>query len=194
MTPEISAAMPAADTASDANSNAAASFLAFNNTEGDDSEMNDEMSTRAVITKGMTLTGDLQSDGDLDFRGTMNGNITIQGKLKLTGNVQGNSKAADIIVDESVRVIGDLNSDGNVSVGKGVVAIGNISASSATISGAVQGDIDVQGPVILEASAIVMGNIKSKSVQINNGAVVEGMCSQTYADVNPTAFFEEFKK
>ena len=62
------------------------------------------------------------------------------------------------------------------------------------IAGAVKGDIDVRGPVILDASAIVMGNIKSKAVQINNGAVIEGMCSQCYADVNPTAFFDEYKK
>ena len=45
-----------------------------------------------------------------------------------------------------------------------------------------------------DTSAIVMGNIKSKSVQINNGAVIEGMCSQCYAEVNPTSFFEEIKK
>ena len=43
-------------------------------------------------------------------------------------------------------------------------------------------------------STIVMGDIKSKSVQINNGAVVEGMCSQCYAQVNPTDFFKEFEK
>ena len=29
--------------------------------------------------------------------------------------------------------------------------------------------------------------------QINNGAVIEGMCSQCYADVNPTSFFDEYK-
>ena len=63
----------------------------------------------------------------------------------------------------------------------------------AAIAGAVKGDIDVRGPVILDASAIVMGNIKSKSVQINNGAVIEGMCSQCYADVSPTAFFDDYK-
>ncbi|MBE5829190.1 MAG: polymer-forming cytoskeletal protein, partial [Butyrivibrio sp.] len=39
----------------------------------------------------------------------------------------------------------------------------------------------------------VMGNIKSQSVQINNGAVIEGMCSQAYADVNPSEFFEGLK-
>ena len=51
----------------------------------------------------------------------------------------------------------------------------------------------MKGPVILDSSAIVMGDIKSKSVQINNGAVVEGMCSQCYADVNPSAFFDDYK-
>ncbi len=39
-----------------------------------------------------------------------------------------------------------------------------------------------------------MGNIKSKSVQINNGAVIEGMCSQCYAELSPTAFFNDVKK
>ena len=38
-----------------------------------------------------------------------------------------------------------------------------------------------------------MGNIKSKSVQINNGATLEGNCSQCYADVSPTSFFDEYK-
>ncbi len=79
-------------------------------------------------------------------------------------------------------------------MGQSTVIIGNVFATSAVIAGAIKGDIDVRGPVILDASAIVMGNIKSKSVQINNGAVIEGMCSQCYAEVNPTSFFDELKK
>ena len=59
------------------------------------------------------------------------------------------------------------------------------------IAGAVKGDIDVKGPVVLDSSAIVMGNIKSKSVQINNGAVIEGLCSQCYAEVSPSNFFKD---
>ena len=62
------------------------------------------------------------------------------------------------------------------------------------IAGAIKGDIDVHGPVVLDTTAIVMGNIRSQSVQINNGAVIEGMCSQVYAEVNPSAFFEELRK
>ena len=68
--------------------------------------------------------------------------------------------------------------------------IGNVTSSSAVIAGAIKGDIDVQGPVVVDTSAVIMGNIKSRSVQINNGAVIEGFCSQTYADIDVQGLFE----
>lgn len=147
----------------------------------------------AVVTEGMTITGDIVSEGSMELIGTVNGNLDILGKLNITGTIQGNSKAAEIFA-EGAKITGEVNSLGSVKIGQSSVVIGNITATSAVVAGAVKGDIDVQGPVILDTTAIVMGNIKSKSVQINNGAVIEGMCSQCYADVNPTSFFEEFKK
>ncbi|MDE6405452.1 MAG: polymer-forming cytoskeletal protein [Lachnospiraceae bacterium] len=147
----------------------------------------------AVVTEGMTITGDIVSEGSMELIGTVNGNLDILGKLNITGTIQGNSKAAEIYA-EGAKITGEVNSLGSVKIGQSSVVIGNIAATSAVVAGAVKGDIDVQGPVILDTTAIVMGNIKSKSVQINNGAVIEGMCSQCYADVNPTSFFEEFKK
>ena len=147
----------------------------------------------AVVTEGMTITGDVVSEGSMELIGTVNGNLDILGKLNITGTIQGNSKAAEIYA-EGAKITGEVNSLGSVKIGQSSVVIGNITATSAVVAGAVKGDIDVQGPVILDTTAIVMGNIKSKSVQINNGAVIEGMCSQCYADVNPTSFFEEFKK
>lgn len=146
----------------------------------------------AVITAGMVITGDISTEGSIDVIGTINGNVDALGKLNITGRIVGNSKAAEIYA-ESAKINGEIVSEGAVKVGASAVIIGNISATSAAIAGAVKGDIDVKGPVILDASAIVMGNIKSKSVQINNGAVIEGMCSQCYADVSPTSFFDEYK-
>ena len=146
----------------------------------------------AVITAGMVITGDVNSEGSMDLVGTINGNIDILGKLNITGYINGNSKAAEIFA-EGAKINGEIVSEGSVKIGASTVVIGNISATSAAIAGAVKGDIDVKGPVILDSSAIVMGNIKSKSVQINNGAVIEGMCSQCYADVSPTSFFDDYK-
>ncbi len=152
--------------------------------------MSDEV---AVITAGMKITGDLVSDGSMDVIGAIQGNIDIMGKLNVTGEIVGNSKASEFYA-ENAKITGEVRSEGSIKIGQSSVIIGNVFASSAVIAGAVKGDIDVHGPVILDTTAIVMGNIKSKSVQINNGAVIEGLCSQCYADVNPTSFFEEFKK
>lgn len=152
-----------------------------------------EISTdTAVITAGMTITGDISSSGNMDLIGNINGNIEILGKLNVTGSINGNSSAAEIYA-EAAQINGEVKSKGSVKIGQSSVVIGNIFATSAVIAGAVKGDIDVHGPVVLDTSAIVMGNIKSKSVQINNGAVIEGMCSQCYAEVSPTSFFSDVK-
>lgn len=149
--------------------------------------VSDEVS---VITANMIVNGNMVSIGSLEVIGVINGNIKVNGELSISGEINGNSEASTIIMT-GARVNGDVTSDGSVKVGSKAVVRGNIYANSAVISGAVKGDIDVHGPVILDSTAIVMGNIKSKTVQINNGAAIEGMCSQCYAEVNPSAFFNE---
>ena len=146
-----------------------------------------------IIISGMTVKGDITSEGSLDVRGCINGNITIKGKLEVTGTIEGNSSADEVFAD-GAQITGEVKSNGSVKIGEGSVIKGNITATSAVVAGAVKGDIDVQGPVILDTTAIIMGNIKSKSIQINNGAVIEGLCSQCYADVSPMSFFGDDKK
>lgn len=141
----------------------------------------------------MVIQGDVSSKGSLDLMAVVNGNIDVLGKLNITGTLNGNVRAAEIVANQA-KLTGEVVSEGAVEIGQGSVVIGNITAMSAVIAGAVKGDIDVHGPVVLDASAIVMGNIKSKTVQIMNGAVIEGMCSQCYADINPTSFFDEYKE
>ena len=153
----------------------------------EDTEVLDET---AIITAGMTLNGDISARGNVDILGKVKGKVELLGKLNVSGTIEGDSKAAEVFAD-GAHITGMIVAEGTVKIGQNSVVIGNVEASSAVIAGAVKGDIDVKGPVILDASAIVMGNIKSKSVQINNGAVIEGMCSQCYAEVNPTDFFND---
>ncbi len=158
----------------------------------------DEMETgnyseeTSVITGGMVVNGDVESVGSLDLIGKVNGDVSVKGKLNITGHIVGNSEAKEVFA-ENAKITGNVTSESSVKIGAGTVVVGNISAFSAAIAGAVKGDIDVHGPVILDSTAIVMGNIRSKSVQINNGAALEGVCSQAYAEVSPTAFFDDYK-
>lgn len=194
---EVAEAAPAAEEAIDLDA-------LLDNIEADTkAEATEEVSTEkksankatdetAVITAGMKISGDITSSGSMEILGEIKGNITINGKLDILGTIEGDSQAAEVYAQDA-KIIGEVNSSGSVKIGQSTVIIGNIFATSAVIAGAVKGDIDVTGPVILDTSAIVMGNIKSKSVQINNGAVIEGICSQCYADVSPTSFFDRFK-
>ncbi len=142
-----------------------------------------------VITEGTSLKGDLQSTGSFELKGRIEGNVTCNGKMTVTGSIHGNSQSAEFFAD-SAKVEGEISTTGTVKIGLGSVVIGNIAASSAVIAGAIKGDIDVHGPVVVDTSAVVMGNIKSRSVQINNGAVIEGFCSQCYAEVDMESLFD----
>lgn len=146
----------------------------------------------AVITKGTKIKGDIESTGSLEIVGAVTGNVTCNGKLTVTGNVTGNSKANEFFAD-AAKIEGEVDSEGTVKIGVGSIIIGNVTATSAVIAGAIKGNIDVKGPVIVDSSAVILGDIRSRSVQINNGAVIEGFCSQCYSDVNVKAFFEEDK-
>ena len=142
----------------------------------------------SVITASTTLTGNLVSAGSFDIQGTVNGNVSCNGKLVVTGMINGNSTSSEFFADVA-KIEGEVVSSGTVKIGAGSVIVGNITAASAVIAGAVKGDIDVQGPVVVDTSAVIMGNIKSRSVQINNGAIIEGFCSQCYADVDVLGIF-----
>ena len=151
-------------------------------------ESNVVLDETSVITASTTLTGNLASAGSFDIQGTVNGNVSCNGKLVVTGAINGNSTSSEFFADVA-KVEGEVVSTGTVKIGAGSVIIGNISATSAVIAGAVKGDIDVQGPVVVDTSAVIMGNIKSRSVQINNGAIIEGFCSQCYAEIDVQGLF-----
>lgn len=143
----------------------------------------------AVITAGLTVTGNLDSTGSIDLFGTVEGNVSCRGKLTVNGSVTGDSKANEIFANNA-QIDGNVEAKGSVKIGQGTVIVGNITATSAVIAGAVKGDIDVKGPVIVDTSAVIVGDIKSKTVQINNGATIDGRCSQCYADVDMDALFD----
>ena len=147
----------------------------------------------AHLSDGMMIRGNIISDGNMEVAGEIDGNIDILGKLNVSGTINGNTKAGELYA-EGAEINGNIECSGSVKVGQGAVIIGDVAGTSAVIAGAVKGNIDVHGPVILADSAIVMGDIRSASVQISNGAAVEGMCSQIYAEVSPKNFFKDLKK
>ncbi len=133
-----------------------------------------------VITKGTIINGSIISDCSLDVMGTINGDIECLGKLSISGKVTGNSMASEVFVDTD-RLEGSINSEGCVKIAQKTVVIGDVTASSGVIAGAVRGAVDISGPVVIDSTAVIQGDIKAMSVQVNNGAVLDGHVSLSYA-------------
>lgn len=141
------------------------------------------------ITKGTTIKGNIETEGGVDIIGVVEGDVSCGGKLIIGGSITGNINAGEVYAN-AAKIEGELVTEGSVKIGVGSVVVGNVSATSAVVAGAVNGDIDVHGPVIVDSTAVIMGNIKSRSVQINNGAVIEGFCSQCYSEIDVKSFFD----
>jgi len=142
-----------------------------------------------VITKNTIIAGNISTVDNMEIYGAVRGDVECKGSLSIFGEVAGNATAVNICIN-TTKFEGDLISEGCVEVAEGTVVIGNITASSALISGAVKGEIDVCGPVILESSAVVKGNIKGKTVKIDDGAILQGFCELSHADKDIDNFFE----
>ena len=93
----------------------------------------------AVITGGMKVTGNVESIGSIEVQGEIIGDVTCNGKLTVAGKVNGNSSSAEFFAD-AAKIEGEVVTTGTAKVGVGSVIIGNITATSAVIAGAVKTD------------------------------------------------------
>lgn len=143
-----------------------------------------------VISKGTVINGSIVSDGSLEVLGTVNGDINCLGKLTISGAVKGKSNAAEVYINTN-KVDGGIVSKGSVKISAGTVVIGDVTASSCVVAGAVKGDLDVNGPVVIDSTAVVKGNISSKGIQINSGAVIDGFCALPYSSVDIDSYFDD---
>ena len=140
------------------------------------------------ITKDTQMSGNIESEGDVEVRGRVDGNVKCTGKLIVSGKITGDINAGDLYGEEA-NITGEIRVSGTVKIGAGSVTVGNIYAEKAVVAGAVKGDMDIRDEVVLESTAIVVGNIKSKSVDISSGAIVDGFCKQVYASIDVDKYF-----
>lgn len=92
--------------------------------------------------------------------------VKVEGTFLGKGNVQVEGK-----------VVGKLDTSGNVIVGQQAKITADITAQSITVAGEVKGNIAAEDMLHLLPSAKVVGNIRAKSLAIDQGAQFEGKSS-----------------
>lgn len=100
---------------------------------------------------------------------------------------------AETVVGPSVKIQGDLNSEGNIKIegqvsGKvktsqsvfvvpGAKIVADVLAGNAIIGGEVQGNIKIAGHLILQSTAKILGDITCTVLRVEDGAQFSGKCS-----------------
>jgi cytoskeletal protein CcmA (bactofilin family) len=106
---------------------------------------------------------------------------------------------AETIVGPSVKIQGDLNSEGNIKIegqvtGKvktsqsvfiipGAKISADVLAGNAIIGGEVQGNLKISGHLILQNSAKILGDITCNVLRVEDGALFTGKCAMAGAVV-----------
>lgn len=105
---------------------------------------------------------------------------------------------AETVVGPSVKIQGDLNSEGNIRIegqvngkvkttqnvyiGESAKITADILAGNCTIAGEVQGNIKVTGSLILESTARLSGDMACGVLRVEDGAQFSGKCSMGVGD------------
>ncbi len=100
----------------------------------------------------------------------LDGNVVFQGGLRIDGHVRGDVVALD-------------GAAGLLVVGEHGRVDGNIVAVHLIVNGTVQGSITVSGMVELQPKARISGEVRYRSIEVQRGALVEGIMSHFDGDL-----------
>jgi cytoskeletal protein CcmA (bactofilin family) len=96
-------------------------------------------------------------------RNILSTDVEIKGTVKFTN---------DLVVDGKIE--GEINSDGNLTVGENARIKAEIKTATVVVYGKVHGNLTATDRVELKASAEVVGDIKAKTLAIEAGAIFVG--------------------
>lgn len=96
-------------------------------------------------------------------RNVLSTDVEIKGNVKFTN---------DLVVDGKIE--GEINSDGNLTVGENARLKAEIKTATVVVYGKVYGNLTATDRVELKASAEVVGDIKAKTLSIEAGAIFVG--------------------
>lgn len=114
-----------------------------------------------------------KSTRSMDIDSLIGENLVIKGKIKGSGNIR---------IDG--RVEGDIDYDGDISLGETGKIIGDVCCDNLTAAGSINGNIKVKDSFVLLSSGVLIGDMEIKSLVIHEDAKFEGSCKMMDAPSN----------
>lgn len=103
------------------------------------------------------------ASGAGEGKNILSSDVEIKGKLRF---------ANTLIIDG--RIEGEVNSEGDLTVGENATIVGNLNTRSVTVFGKVEGNINVTDRCELKRSATLHGDVSAGKLAIEEGATFMG--------------------
>lgn len=134
---------------------------------------------RMIVPEGVVIEGSLTSGSETEISGRVNGNVAVEGLLHLgakaiiSGSVRAASCKTEGLVEGKMECSQDLELSHTSRVNADAVA-----GNQVLVAGKVLGNISSSGTVRLAPTCAVEGDINAKQLVIEEGAMLNGRCSQ----------------
>jgi cytoskeletal protein CcmA (bactofilin family) len=138
--------------------------------QGDDPESNGDAKSGGNPSGGVPATASTpkKSSGPGISAGAskniLSSDVEIRGKLRFSN---------DLIIDG--RIEGEVNSEGDLTVGENAQIVGNIKTRSVVVFGKVDGNITVTDRCELKQNALLHGDVVAGKLAIEEGATFVGL-------------------
>ncbi len=131
--------------------------------------------------------------------GRRNKNIVANGENTVVGLgtvVNGDIKSEAAVIRIDGEVNGEINTKGDLVIGKDGIIKGNVTAANLNLGGSINGNATVVNKIVIESSGKLLGDISTKLLAMDESAVIQGkvsMVEETVADDKKEATAEEVK-
>lgn len=102
-------------------------------------------------------------NGDVEDTTVISSGMKVEGKVSSSGSIR---------LDGTIQ--GDIDCEGNVTIGEQGKVYGKVDGLSITIGGKVEGEIKAKEKLILESKANLKGDVFTKILVVESGAHFDG--------------------
>lgn len=134
------------------------------------SKENNEVS---VLAKGLTITGQVNATGNVEFYGVLKGDLEVVGDVKVYGEITGNVRGKNVVLN-AAQIKGNIMADQRIALDDKSVVIGDLNAGSLGLAGSVKGNIKVRSTAEFEEAAILLGDVECTGISVKEGAEICG--------------------
>lgn len=132
-----------------------------------------------IISRNTVIDGNIRSFADMSVDGAVKGDIETTKNIDLNGTIVGNISCNNAMMHSS-QIQGNVRMNGNISMKRDTLLIGDLMSTYAEINGKIKGNLDVVGKADLKGDAVVFGDISASTVAIEDGAIIQGYLNTTF--------------